>query len=310
MPQTVFLAGATGTTGSSIAKALASQPEKFSVKAIIRSASLEKPVVQELKASGIEIITGDINIDSVETLEGYLKGVDTVIIATNPFYEKPDHQHKLILAAKNAQVKRVVPSDFGTYAPPGSMKYQDEKVVTQEFIERHGVPYTFIQVGLWMDFMFPLPHSQVNTPEFPSPSQKEFYGSGKTKSTYTSIKGVGEFVARIISDPRTINRTVQTWDVELTVDEIWAIGEAVSGEKFDDYPRVSAEEVESRIREGPEGRVYNEYMRNVFIRGENTVKNAVEAGALDARVLYPDYVPPVAEEFAKQFYGRFGVVKS
>ncbi|KAF9262029.1 NAD-P-binding protein [Marasmius fiardii PR-910] len=307
MIQTVFLVGATGTTGSSIARALSSQPEKFSVKAIIRPGALNKPIVQELEASGVEIITGDIILDSQQILEGYLKGVDTVIIASNPgYYQGRDHQHELILAAKNARVKRIVPSDFATYAPPGSMRYQDEKVVTQEFIERHGIPYTFIQVGIWMELMFPVPDSDAATlqPIPPIPSQKEFFGSGKLKSTYTSLEGVGDFVARIISDPRTINQTVQTWDVELTLDEIWATAETVSGKSFGGHPRVPAEEVESRIRDRPADIIINEYMRNVFIRGENTVENAVEAGALDARALYPDYVPPVLEEFAKQFYGR------
>lgn len=141
--QTVFLVGATGKTGSSIVRALAKQPEKFVrrlsikhsmrsltfhsytqlVKALVRAASLDKPSVQELKSLGVEFISGDIVKDSHATLENHLKDVDTVIITTVPF--QPKQQDKLILAAKNANVKRVVPSDFGPSAPPGAMKYQD-----------------------------------------------------------------------------------------------------------------------------------------------------------------------------------------
>jgi len=40
----------------------------------------------------------------------------------------------------------------------------------------------------------------------------------------------------------------------------------------------------------------------LYIRGDNTVANAVAAGALDARKLYPDYVPAVLEEEAVEFY--------
>lgn len=80
-------------------------------------------MIEELRALGVEIIKGDIVEDSSETLEAILKDIDTVIITTIPF--QPDQQNKFLLAAGKANVKRVIPSDFGPHAPPGSMKYQD-----------------------------------------------------------------------------------------------------------------------------------------------------------------------------------------
>ncbi|KAL0067425.1 hypothetical protein AAF712_005410 [Marasmius tenuissimus] len=120
--QVVFLVGATGRTGTSIARVLANQPEKF-VKAIVRSSSLEKPIMKELTSLGVKLVTGDIVSDSQKTLESYLKDVNIVIITTVPTVE--GQQDNLLRAAKVASIKRLVPSDFTTFAPPGSMQYQD-----------------------------------------------------------------------------------------------------------------------------------------------------------------------------------------
>ncbi|KAK1223296.1 hypothetical protein PQX77_013834 [Marasmius sp. AFHP31] len=302
--QTVFLAGAGGRTGTSIAKALAKRPDQFLVKAIVREASFQKPVVEELKNLGVEIVKGDIVEDSPEALEAHLKDVDTVIITTIPF--QPNQQNKFLLAAKGAHVKRVIPSDFGPYAPPGSMQYQDSKLATHEFIKQHNIPYTFVQVGWWASLLFPASHKSTT-----SLLKREFYGSGDVKTAYTDTSRIGEFVARIIDDPRTLNQTVQTWDGEATLSEAWEIASKVSGENFDDYPKacfsfikhqLSAEEIESRIGADQLSTVIYEYARSLWYRGDNTVENAVKAGALDARALYPDYVPASLEEYAVEFY--------
>jgi hypothetical protein len=44
----------------------------------------------------------------------------------------------------------------------------------------------------------------------------------------------------------------------------------------------------------------HQYM--LFIRGDNTRANAVAAGALDARELYPDFVPVPFGEYAKAWF--------
>ncbi|KAL0065594.1 hypothetical protein AAF712_007372 [Marasmius tenuissimus] len=293
--QTVLLAGAGGRTGSSIAKALTKRPEKFLVKAIVREESLQKPIVGELRELGVEIVKGDIVEDKPEALQEYLKDVDTVIITTIP--HQPDQQNKFLLATKEAHVKRVIPSDFGPYAPPGSMWFQDTKIATHELIKKHNIPYTFIQVGWWASLTLPLSHKSTT-----SVLKREFYGSGDVKTAYTDTSRIGEFIARIIDDPRTLNQTVQAWDGETTLSEAWKIASKVSGETFDDYLKLSAEEIESKIGTDLMSTVIYEYARSLWIRGDNTVENAVKAGALDARVLYPDYVPGSLEEYAAEFY--------
>ncbi|KAL0057853.1 hypothetical protein AAF712_015487 [Marasmius tenuissimus] len=298
--QLVFLVGATGRTGASIARALAKHPDRFEVKAIVRPSSVGKPIIEELESLRVKIVTGDIVDDAQETLEDHLKGVDTAIITTLPFEE--GQQDKLLRAAKAARVKRVIPSDFASYAPPGSMQYQDMKVRTQKSIIENDIPYIFIQVGVWPDAVFPLPHS-VDSKSF---FQKQFHGPGDVKTSWTALERVGEFVARIISDPRTLNHTVQTWDGETTQGEMYALASRLTGENYDDYHKLSLDEIESRCGKDLMSSIGPEYSRSVWFRGENTIENAVAAGALDARALYPDYKPLPLEEWARGFYSKHG----
>ncbi|KAG7094439.1 hypothetical protein E1B28_008036 [Marasmius oreades] len=263
---------------------------------------MDKPIVQEFRKLGVEIVPGDLADDTQESLETKLQNTDILINTTLPFIR--EHQNKLFLAAKHSGVKRVVPSDFGPSAPPGVMKYQDSKLKLRQFIIKNEIPCTFIQVGWWPSLLFPYRHSVEGT-SIRITMGKRFYGSGKVKIAYTDLERVGDFVARIITDPRTLNKTVQTWDGETTLEEVWDIASRITGENFDDYPRFSAEDIESTLRNNPDfiTMVMSEYRRSVFIRGDNTVEKAVGLGALDARVLYPDYVPLPLEEIAKKFYG-------
>ena len=89
-----------------------------------------------------------------------------------------------------------------------------------------------------MDAVLPFPHSTPADDEVAEFFSKRFHGPGDVKLAYTGLESVGEFVSRIISDPRTLNRTVQAWDGQTTLNEAYALASRVTGENFDDYPRV------------------------------------------------------------------------
>ena len=46
--------------------------------------------------------------------------------------------------------------------------------------------------------------------------------------------------------------------------------------------------------------VFPEYQRSWGVRGDNTPENAAYLGFLDARELYPDFVPKGVEEFVRE----------
>jgi hypothetical protein len=59
-----------------------------------------------------------------------------------------------------------------------------------------------------------------------------FYGKGDKKSAVTDLNHIGDFVARIIDDDRTLNKWVYIWEDELTLAEAWATAERVIGPEW------------------------------------------------------------------------------
>ncbi|KAH8825364.1 NAD(P)-binding protein [Flagelloscypha sp. PMI_526] len=291
----VFLVGGSGYTGLQVAKALV-ETGHYNVSALIRPSSLSKPATEQLRSLGVTIHSGDITTDDVEKLESLLSGMDILISMVLIFVD----QRKLLLAAKKANVKRVVPSDFGPHIPPGVTRMHDEKLAIRHLIEEHSIPHTFIQVGWWANNMFPLPHDITRS--FLPDAGKQFAGSGTVPVSWIDYSSVGKLIALIIADPRTLNQVVHAYDGEATLNETWALGTKITGEDFNDYPKITAEEIQRRKTISPINEALYSYYDVLYIRGDNTIANAVAAGVLDSHKLYPDYKPVTLEESAKLFY--------
>ncbi|KAL5428866.1 hypothetical protein PMIN04_000481 [Paraphaeosphaeria minitans] len=112
--------------------------------------------------------------------------------------------------------------------------------------------------------------------------------SGNTKTLLSDKRDIGRFVARIIRDPRTLNRSVIAWSDEISQNEILSLIEAKTGET-PSVSTVSASRLEAAvstaertIKEDPENRL---------------ARNAKYLGYLDARELYPDLNPVKFEEY-------------
>ena len=87
--------------------------------------SPNKPAVVDFKNRGVEIvISPSLDTATHEELVKLLTGVDIVVSAIHVF--ALEAQRPLFAAAKEAGVKRVVPCDFGTHAPPGVMLIKDK----------------------------------------------------------------------------------------------------------------------------------------------------------------------------------------
>ncbi|KAH8804282.1 NAD(P)-binding protein [Flagelloscypha sp. PMI_526] len=293
--ENVLIVGATGYTGSQIAAALA-KSDRFNVQALIRAGSLTKPATEELRVLGVSIIQGDILTDSAEKLEKILSGIDVLISTVLIRVE----QRPLLLAAKKAGVKRVVPSDFGPYIPRGVTAMQDAKLDIRDFIIEHSIPYTFIEVGIWINNLLPLPHSSNG---YPLPeSGKIFVGSGQLPVTWTDYSNIGHLVRLTLEDSGTLNKTVHLYDGETTLEEAWDVGAKISGEDFSDYARVNAEQVEEKIGLSSRHKAIYGYCKALLVRGDSSIAKAVTGGSLDCHKLYPEYEPPTLVESAMKFY--------
>ncbi|KAH9888501.1 NAD-P-binding protein [Cubamyces lactineus] len=307
----VLVLGATGHTGGSIVNGLVASGN-FRVAALVRPASSSKPAAEALRASGVEIRVGDL-FDGVEKLTSALAGVDVLISAVTAFVV--EHQKDVFRAAKAAGVKRVVPCDFGTPGARGIRKLHDQKLAIRDFVKELGVPYTFIDVGWWMQLSLPLPERSKS---FMKTASYEVYGSGDNRMLMTDLEHIGTYVARIVADPRTLNHAVMVWEDERTQLEMHEIGESISGEGDALKAKrvyVSAEEVEKRLAGFLEAEARNpedfmahvmvsstEYQKSMHLLHENTLENAKRLGYLDAQELYPDIPKQTLVDFAKKFY--------
>ncbi|KAJ7286373.1 hypothetical protein C8J57DRAFT_1446898 [Mycena rebaudengoi] len=299
--------GATGETGGSILKGLLEDADSFDVEALVRPSSKDKPEVQEMAKRGVNIRVVDIE-GPLDDVVKALEGVD-VLISTIDAMSQLAQLH-LATAAKQAGVKRFVPCAFMTVAPPGiGFELRDSKEEVYQHIRKLYLPYTVIDVGFWHQLSFPpLPSGCVNYATV-IPPRPDIHADGNAPTMLTDLRDIGPFVARIIKDPRTLNKYVVTYSDVLSENEIFAILEEMSGEVIE-RKYVSVDEViASRARATaaqkaePDNfityvmKAGGDYTYSKYVRADNTPEYAAYLGYLDVRDLYPDFTPRSFRQF-------------
>lgn len=61
----------------------------------------------------------------------------------------------------------------------------------------------------------------------------EIIGDGETPTAITDLRDIGRYVARVIADPRTLNKMVFAYNTVKTPNEIYSTLEELSGEKIE-----------------------------------------------------------------------------
>ncbi|PMD53509.1 uncharacterized protein K444DRAFT_646709 [Hyaloscypha bicolor E] len=239
-----------------------------------------------LAYSGVKILIADIS-SPIEELATLLKGVYVFISAISRMALM--EQVSVVMAAKEAGVKRFVPCGFATVCPAGGvnrvMRLRDQASVLR---------YPFTDVGYWYPFSFPhLPSGKIDDFTFPKMYSK-MRGDGTALNLITDLRDVGDFVARIVGDGRTLNKY-----------DIYGSMEDVSGEKLErKFQRSQGKEMEEEVLEARKlfkeelenrkalGRVVSaEYEFSKYVRMDNRAVFARYLGYLDAREAYPDFQP-------------------
>ncbi|KAL1713803.1 hypothetical protein EV715DRAFT_258057 [Schizophyllum commune] len=298
----VVVFGATGETGRSIVDGLL-RSEAFRVAAVVRNPS--KPSAVKLAKRGVTTIQGDLLSITTDRLQEILAGADTVIASVD--FSCIEAQKKIVDAAKAVGVKRVVPDDFGTDAPAGVMFLHDKKLAIRDYVKQAGVGHTFIEVGWWAQNTVPYP------PEIPglhADFSHTVFGTGDVPFAVTDLLHIGDYVARVIQDERTLYQTVFIWEDEITLKKVWQVAEAKLGHAILQNKKAMSEaELLKKLEEaraaGMDQMLYlhmSEYWNSLFIRGDNTVERAKAAGALDFQELYPDAKVSSFEDIAERFY--------
>ncbi|KAG7410286.1 Bifunctional pinoresinol-lariciresinol reductase 1 [Fusarium oxysporum f. sp. raphani] len=132
-------------------------------------------------------------------------------------------------------------------------------------------------------------------------SSSRFNGDGIVPSAITDSRDIGRYVAKIIADPRTLNKSVFAYSEVLTQREIFQIVEEASGEKLD-YNYISNEDAMARVvsaqnaaeatgledKGAQSALAAAQYTYSTCVRGDNTPEYAQYLGYLDGKELYPD----------------------
>ncbi|PYH80200.1 aromatic alcohol reductase [Aspergillus brunneoviolaceus CBS 621.78] len=301
----VLLVGAAGETGGSIANGLLEQPN-FEVHALVRPRSAQKPAIVALQERGVQIRKGDLK-GPEESLADVLTGIDVVISCVGP--SEQQDQIPLAKAAKNAGVQRFVPCGFITVAPPGGIMWlRDEKETVYNHIKQLRLPYTIIDVGWWYQFSYPRLESGRIDYAMTS-ANNEIVADGNSPIALTDLRDIGRYVAKIITDDRTLNKMVLAYNEVKTQNEIYDLLEEISEEKIQRnyipeetiYTRVLAARQSSEtypfdpIKFIP--RYLAEYQLSWGLRGDNTPEYAKYLGYVTSKELYPDFTPTDFREY-------------
>ena len=117
------------------------------------------------------------------------------------------------------------------------------------------MPYTTIDVGWWMQFYLPLPLRSAVAPELKAMSWAVYRG-GESSNLLTNLDHIGTYVARIVADPRTVDKAVIIWEDEVLQKDAHEIGARVSG----DGDALRAQRIQ--VRASPDYRIYS-WCRNM-----------------------------------------------
>ncbi|KAI0170488.1 isoflavone reductase family protein [Pestalotiopsis sp. NC0098] len=296
-PIKVLVVSPTGKTGSSVVEGLLnSTTTKFEVTALTRESSLNNPVLQPFKDRGVKIVTADLN-GPKKVLVELLTGIDVVISCI--YWANLKDQIPLAEAAKEAGVKRFVPSSFQTPTPRGVMQLADWKDDVLAAIQRVHLPWTVIDVGWWSNQVMPsLPSGR--TDKYVVSFLKSMPADGNVKMALSALQDIGDHVARIIVDPRTLNRKVLVYTEVMTLNQAHDLMDQVSGEtSAREYTPAAditgaiagAQEVLEKDPADPTATLtlfLNQYMNSWGVRGDNDPENAETLGYLDYTKLNPD----------------------
>ncbi|OJJ07896.1 hypothetical protein ASPVEDRAFT_142834 [Aspergillus versicolor CBS 583.65] len=332
----VAIVGASGETGQSIVNGLLSSSDanfvcatnfiiyslqiayiQQEIKALTRPESVSKPINEDLKSRGVEIVPVNLS-GPLDKLIEVLSGVDVVISAI--FFGSLGDEIPLANAAKAAGVKRFVQSAFMVVIPPrGVVDFREKKEENFNYIQKIRLPYTYIDAGWWYQITLPrLPSGRLDYLLPASQPEQPIGLDGTVPSALADIRDVGRYVAKIITDPRALNKKVHVYNEVHTRDQVYDLLESVSGEKLD-RQYISEADAKGRIEKARLALEQNPADSSAFgmlsvsqlffswgIRGDNTPEYAAYLGYLSSKDLYPDFEFTTLKDYMIEAIGGKG----
>jgi uncharacterized protein YbjT (DUF2867 family) len=207
---TVLVVGASGFLGTEICRLL--RAKNMLVKALVRPVT--DPTKTELLTElGVQVFQGDIL--KKETLYPAMQGVKTVIstVSSMPFSYKPgendiqlvdeDGMINLIDACKSTGVNHFIYTSFSKNINLDFPLWNAKRKV-EKYVQRSGLTYTILRPGYFMEVWL-----SPATGFDPLNGKVNICGTGTNPVAYISIKDVAKFAVESISNPSSINTTIE-----------------------------------------------------------------------------------------------------
>jgi uncharacterized protein YbjT (DUF2867 family) len=293
----ILIAGATGNLGPHLVKELTNQGHQVTV--LLRSETLKNPEkLQPLQKAGVSIIEGDLG--DYQALEKACANQDIVISAVGG--GQIMQQVDLAKAAKQAGVKRFIPSEFGVdpfAAGDGACDLFDAKAGAQKQIKKVGIPMTPIYTNGFMEFWGTgLGQLGAMSP----PDEVQLYENGMTDAFMVSLTDIARYTNAIINDANTMDKEVSIRANRINQNDLITTWENISGKKVKRIP-VSEDQLNEIIDNSttPETimqRIFTQLHRSVWVKGDCIIERP---GVLSATELYPNINPVKLPDFLSHF---------
>jgi len=208
----ILVFGATGLIGEHISSAIVANKQHFDRIALFTSTNTlwtKSDHIDSLKAQGVEIIVGDLKLAG-DVNEAY-NGIDTVVSCVGR-QVIGTQVHLVQLADKHPDVKRFLPSEYGTdieYGPESKDEkpHQQKLQVRAALKQTLNLDYTYIVTGPYGDadpglYLSAWPADKEAGGTFDVKRKRAVVlGDGEGKVSLTTMRDVGKLVVAALLHP-------------------------------------------------------------------------------------------------------------
>ncbi|GAA0157397.1 oxidoreductase [Lithospermum erythrorhizon] len=307
----IFVIGGTGNFGRYIVTASVSSGHQ--TVALVRQNTIDTDpekaaLVDQFKASGVQIVYGDINVDH-ETLVSTIKTVEVIISCIGG--SNVADQVNIISAIKDSglNIKRFFPSEFAIdvdrlqdpVEPAAS--FFSAKANIRRAIEAEGIPYTFVVANGFAGRFWPN-LAQVNPSALiPDIEQVVAYGDGNSKITSTMEEDIASYVMKAVDDERTLNKILYLRPPAniLSYNDLFDLWDNKSGQTLK-RTYISEEQLLQMIQDPQTtSRVLLSVCYSVAIKNDYASYEIDPSTGVEATMLYPEVKYTTVDEYLNQF---------
>lgn len=245
--RTIALVGATGHLGGLIAAELLAIPE-VTLRILVRPDS--RPKATELEARGAQVVEGD--LDDLAALAELASGAFAVISAVQGGPEVIiDGQLALLRAARDAGVRRFIPSDYSLdmfQVPEGAIATADLRrhFADAAEAERGEVEVTHVLIGGFLDRGVLFGFIRIVDP---ATKTAYVWGEGQAPMDFTTYADAAAYTAAVALDDEPVGRTFKAAGDVQNFDGVVAAYQEGSSSTLAIETLGSLEDLDARIQQ-------------------------------------------------------------